>query len=233
MHLKKGLQAFVVPPLPDAKVDSVVEAEPLDDVDYGIHRAVQERLSGVRTDLDSFTEIEAFSLARFGYAMAEKELEAPGIRELWRDEPLAGEWDFDVVRDLMAAPDEAYLRHLDVSQKRFFKALYLDGRLKTAALAVAAAVVALVAVALYLGRGVFSADVPVAAVLVVGAVVAALAILYAKKLKSPRVRALAEFIYSRVGPAVVAPGAWVAARTMLALNDAFLRGGEARRLRGG
>ena len=232
MHLKKGLEAFVVPPLPSPDADAV-EAEPLDDVDYGVHRAVQERLSGVRTDLDSFTEVEAFSLARFGYAMAEKELGAAGIRELWREEPLAGAWDFDAVRDLMSRPNGAYLRHLDVSQKRFFKAVYLDGRLKAPALAVGALLLALLVVALYLGRGVWSADVPVAGVVVVAAVLAALAVLYLKRFKSARLRALAEFVYSTVGPAVAAPVVWLAARAMLALNGSFVRAGEARRLRGG
>jgi NTE family protein len=232
MHLKKGLQAFVVPPLPAPDADPV-EAEPLDDVDYGVHRAVQERLSGVRTDLDSFTEIEAFSLARFGYAMAVKELGAPGIRELWREEPLSGTWDFNTVRDLMSKPDEAYLRHLDVSHKRFFKALYLNGKLVTPAIVLGIVLLALVGVGLFLGRGAFSADVPVAGVLLVAAAVAALVVLYLKKFKSRWLRALAEFIYSTLAPALIAPGVWVAARTMLALNGAFVRAGEARRLRGG
>jgi NTE family protein len=232
MHLKKGLPAFVVPPLP-APEAGPVEAEPLDDVDYGVHRAVQERLSGVRTDLDSFTEIEAFSLARFGYVMAAEELGAPGIRELWREEPLSGTWDFDTVRDVMSAPDEAYLSHLDASHKRFFKALALNSKLKAPALLLAVVVLALIGVGLYLGRGAFSADVPVAGVLLVAGAVLALLALYLKKWKSPRLRALAEFVYSTVAPVVVAPGAWVAARTMLALNGAFLRAGEARRLRGG
>ncbi|HEV3408201.1 MAG TPA: patatin-like phospholipase family protein [Gaiellaceae bacterium] len=232
MHLKKGLQAFVVPPLP-APDAAPVEAEPLDDVDYGVHRAVQERLSGVRTDLDSFTEIEAFSLARFGYAMAEKELAAPGIRELWRERSLSGTWDFDAVREVMKRPDEAYLRHLEVSQKRFFKALALNSRLKMAAVALGILVLALVAAGLYFGRAVFSAEVPVTGVLVVAAAIAALLVLYLKKLKSPRLRGVAELVYSTLGPVVAAPGVWAAARAMLALNGAFVRAGEARRLRDG
>ncbi len=232
MHLKKGLQALVVPPLP-APDAPPVEAEPLDDVDYGVHRAVQERLSGVRTDLDSFTEIEAFSLARFGYQMAKKELAAPGIRELWRDRPLSGTWDFDAVRDVMSAPDEAYLRHLAVSNKKFFKALALNDKLKASALVVGFLLLALVAVGLYLGRAVFSADVSVTGVLLVAAAVATLLVLYLKKSRSRRFGAVAEFVFSTLGPVVVAPGAWAASRAMLALNGAFLRAGEARRLRGG
>jgi predicted acylesterase/phospholipase RssA len=40
---------------------------------YHIPKAVQRLLAGIRTDLDSFTEVEAFSLMTSGYRMAETE----------------------------------------------------------------------------------------------------------------------------------------------------------------
>lgn len=39
-----------------------------------------------------------------------------------------------------------------------------------------------------------------------------------------------EFLCAIVGPAPIAPGAWVAARAMLALNNRFLQAGETTRL---
>src|SRR6185503_15343191 len=39
---------------------------------YGIAKDVQELLSGVRTDLDSFSDVEAFALMTSGYRMTER-----------------------------------------------------------------------------------------------------------------------------------------------------------------
>jgi predicted acylesterase/phospholipase RssA len=42
---------------------------------YGIQKSVQRLLSGIRTDLDSFTEVEAFALMTSGYRQAQQESE--------------------------------------------------------------------------------------------------------------------------------------------------------------
>lgn len=60
VHLKQGLSAPVVP------LQS--EPEPQTGVtDYGIDRDVQAGLAALRTDLDAFTEVEAYSLMVSGY----------------------------------------------------------------------------------------------------------------------------------------------------------------------
>jgi hypothetical protein len=47
---------------------------------YGLQKSVQQLLSAIRTDLDSFTEIEAFSLMTSGYRMARASFDLPGFR---------------------------------------------------------------------------------------------------------------------------------------------------------
>src|SRR5262249_42537971 len=41
---------------------------------YGIPKTVQQRLAGIRTDLDSFSESEAYALMLSGYRMAKSEI---------------------------------------------------------------------------------------------------------------------------------------------------------------
>lgn len=78
VHLKKGIPA---PPR-----DSVGCPEPYDPDDdplatgphgpgYGIHPAVQRALSELRTDLDRFSDAEAYGLMAAGYAMSRVELD--------------------------------------------------------------------------------------------------------------------------------------------------------------
>ena len=83
IHLKKGLQS---PPVdwidcedPYDASDSEEFYDPAKDSDslqltrYGILKKVQIRLSAVRTDLDSFSDVEAFALMTSGYHMTENE----------------------------------------------------------------------------------------------------------------------------------------------------------------
>ncbi len=42
---------------------------------YGVDRDIQRKLAGIRTDLDSFTEVEAFSLMLSGYLMTEHQFQ--------------------------------------------------------------------------------------------------------------------------------------------------------------
>jgi hypothetical protein len=83
IHLKKGLQS---PPVDwidcedpyDASdgenfYDPAKDASSLQLTRYGILKKVQIRLSAVRTDLDSFSDAEAFALMTSGYYMTEDE----------------------------------------------------------------------------------------------------------------------------------------------------------------
>ncbi len=70
VHLKKGLEVDPVDwkeceEPPDVPLRARSEL-----LEYGIRRNVQELLAGIRTDLDSFTEVEAYALMTSGYRMA-------------------------------------------------------------------------------------------------------------------------------------------------------------------
>ena len=74
IHLKKGLEAApldwigcqdpTIPPL-------ITQAT----TDYGVDKDLQRNLAAIRTDLDSFTEVEAYTLMLSGYLMTTKQLE--------------------------------------------------------------------------------------------------------------------------------------------------------------
>ncbi|HVG19438.1 MAG TPA: patatin-like phospholipase family protein [Blastocatellia bacterium] len=80
IHLKKGLQS---PPIDwkdcedpydrsggEEFYDDRTDADSLPLTRYGILKKVQMRLSAIRTDLDSFSDVEAFALMTSGYRMA-------------------------------------------------------------------------------------------------------------------------------------------------------------------
>jgi len=96
LHLKKDLDADPVDwrECQDPH-DASDEARPLAQrgvlTRYGMQKFVQALLSGIRTDLDSFTEVEAFALMTSGYRQAESALqqlegfaEAIPPRDGWR-----------------------------------------------------------------------------------------------------------------------------------------------------
>lgn len=77
---------------------------------YGIRKDVQEHLSAIRTDLDSFNEVESYALMTSGYRMAEYEF-ARSIQGFPRTAPVAIDWPFLAVEEPMkrvAGVDRAY-----------------------------------------------------------------------------------------------------------------------------
>lgn len=65
----------------------------------GITRSIQHRLAAIRTDLDSFSDVEAFSLMLSGYRMAENRIALCG--EIPVDNLPAVEWRFLTVEQAM------------------------------------------------------------------------------------------------------------------------------------
>lgn len=118
VHLRKGLPAPVVHPEGAAPVPPA--AEPAGAASWGIHPDVQHLLALVRTDLDSFTEVEGYSLMLAAYLMTGAELEAEAV-------PPRRGWSFLAIGDLARDPPPAYLRHLRAAARRFSKALALRG----------------------------------------------------------------------------------------------------------
>jgi hypothetical protein len=81
---------------------------------YGVDRTIQQLLSEVRTDLDSFTEVEAYALMASGYLMTDRELRRldeehrqVGLPGQWAgfdvDAPRQGDWPFVPILPIIAA----------------------------------------------------------------------------------------------------------------------------------
>lgn len=110
LHLTKGLESAPVDwidsndPKPPASLPK--------ETPYDIPLEMQKRLSEIRTDLDSFTEVEAYSLMYSGYRMAndtverlQQDHENAGLPGTWGDfevhAPTAADWKFMEIEDFM------------------------------------------------------------------------------------------------------------------------------------
>lgn len=112
---------------------------------YGVHREVQDRLSRVRTDLDSFTDVEACSLMLDGYLVSDSELQKLSGEHAHPASPSL--WGFGRAYDLLTAdrPGREYLRHLDVGRRRVFRATCLSWRARAIVILLALALSVLAA----------------------------------------------------------------------------------------
>jgi NTE family protein len=131
VHLRKGLPVESVPwigvdgqPAPGGG-----ELLPPMSRTFGVHLEVQRLLSRIRTDLDSFTEIEADSLMLDGYLMSGDTLRAAqGIADLIpaNAPSVRGNWKFLAVRPWLERPNKEYLKHLRVGKEHAFKVFRLS-----------------------------------------------------------------------------------------------------------
>jgi NTE family protein len=229
MHLRKGLPARILSPLGETGAP-IAQPVDLGAIDYGVDARVQEQLACVRTDLDSFSEVEAWSLARYGYAMASAELTSVAeIQQLSRADPLRHAWVFDAdarLAERMATPTQTYLKHLHVAGRRFFKLFLLDRLALVTAALVALVALALVAWGIYAARGAFAHRVPIWVALAAAGGAAAVVGLYVTHARSHAVRAVADVLFTGVVPVLLAPLLCVASWIMLLLNPLFLRAGR-------
>ena len=89
---------------------------------YGIAKSIQQQLAAVRTDLDSFSDVEAYTLMTSGYRMTEQAFRARCVEGF--PEPPPEKWKFLEVEDGMRYPGDPY-RHvqklLGVSGSKAFK----------------------------------------------------------------------------------------------------------------
>jgi hypothetical protein len=82
---------------------------------------VQRALAQVRTDLDSFCEVEAWSLMADAYQLTGRIVPTrAGLAALGTAGPDV-EWPFEVVAEQLAQPSEKFLKLLHASKERFFK----------------------------------------------------------------------------------------------------------------
>lgn len=107
VHLKRDLRgeqvAWINCPSYSRTSDFTPEREGGDDAtSYGILAAVQRRLAAIRTDLDSFHDLEACALMTSGYRMTNAELEAehPSLHG-FKHRVVQGKWRFLEVEEAM------------------------------------------------------------------------------------------------------------------------------------
>jgi len=156
MHLRKGLAGRAVawnrPDGQPAAPDLVERRTSGSSMDFGITEEVQNHLSRIRTDLDSFTDIEGYSLMLDGYNMSRRELEVLGSTLDESSVPQRNRtrenmnWVFLQIApwagDASRKNYDLYLKHLKVGRNLFLKPFKLSPLLTVATLVALAAILA-------------------------------------------------------------------------------------------
>jgi hypothetical protein len=129
VHLKKGLETSPVDWVDTQDRSEQPGHDPL--LGYGIQRDIQRRLAAVRTDLDSFSEAEGWSLMASGYLMTKSALGQP-ILGFALEPAHAHAWKFQEVVPLLADPDpQSWLRRqLQVADRLALKVWLVTRRLQ-------------------------------------------------------------------------------------------------------
>lgn len=104
--------------------------------DYKVDCGVQNLLANLRTDLDSFTEVEAFSLMSSAYLMTGEYVDAHTARAFGASEtPVkSAPWRFSQVEPFLRHPERSprFVKQLQVGSQQAFKAFALVPALKWA-----------------------------------------------------------------------------------------------------
>ena len=114
IHLKKGLDVSPVnwigceDPLPTAAQTYLLTP-------YGVRKDVQERIAAIRTDLDSFHDVEAYALMTSGYRMAEYEFPR-SIQGFPRTAPASVAWPFLAVEPFLKSVAGIDRAHRDLME---------------------------------------------------------------------------------------------------------------------
>ncbi|MCA1592876.1 MAG: patatin-like phospholipase family protein [Acidobacteria bacterium] len=121
---------------------------------YGISKAIQGQLAAIRTDLDSFTDVEAYALMTSGYRMTEHAFDKKCVEGF--DQPRKDEkWKFLDVENGMRTPGKQF-RHvqklLSVSDKLAFKIWLLSTPLKILAAIIGITLTIFIAIAFFYYR---------------------------------------------------------------------------------
>ena len=135
VHLKQGLDVEEVawidssPPDPSQKANKPPSPDP--ETTYGIAKSAQRKLAAIRTDLDSFTEVEAFALMTSGYKMAFQELVDEPFAAVLDPSSTPEPWPFLRIEPALRHAAEAtslgkkVQRQLEVGAKNAFKVFHL------------------------------------------------------------------------------------------------------------
>jgi len=199
---------------------------------YGIAKDIQELLAAVRTDLDSFSDVDAFALMTSGYRMTEHELRYSKCVEGFPEPPEQYEWDFLAVEEGMKGSGAKYdylKKQLSVSNTVAFKIWKLSWPLKVTSwmLAIAAVVFSVWACFHWATSTIIRAITlwEIGVFIATSVVVSLVAFLIGKKVM--RVARLRETLMLMVVGLGMALLGWIAARIHLHLFDPlFLRSGS-------
>lgn len=134
MHMMREMEAPEFKPIGPADHGHVIRDRADTDVtSYGIERRVQKLLACMRTDLDAFSDTEAFALMADGYLMTKRafdELEKKQANWTNGVEHPFGRWRFAALFGALRQPSKGLLKRLEVARHRFFKGQRLVRRLR-------------------------------------------------------------------------------------------------------
>jgi hypothetical protein len=244
IHLKKGLETS---PLDwtNCQDPTVPPPQSVSTTAYGVDKDLQRKLAAIRTDLDSFSEVEAHSLMLSGYLMTEQEFKQldrkhrqdghPGSWGGFAIHAPRGDWPFLPLEPLMRQPPdssdarrEELGKQLAAGASLAFKIWKLSRPLRATAWAAGAAALFLLGWSLH---GLWDTRIALPSVSVKGLavfVILALAAVLVPTLKWLRPR---EAMRGYVCKAVVAVGGFLFSNLHLWIFDPmFLRRGRLKRL---
>ena len=89
--------------------------------EFDVTQEAQEKLAHIRTDLDSFTDVEAGCLQADAYQMSAPRLLK--MKDYLAPEPLAGNWQFGRYLPALKNGDAMVLKHLELGRHQFLKPL--------------------------------------------------------------------------------------------------------------
>ncbi len=126
MDLRRGLGIREIAWVNRKGKQGLDKTRPAYSQNFKIDPRVQEKLSLMRTDLDAFTEVEAYSLMLDGYRMTENELPDLQFAQNYAQKTQAN-WKFTEIAPWAENPDQNadYLYQLEVAEMVAFKALRL------------------------------------------------------------------------------------------------------------
>lgn len=140
MYLRNGLSTRTFPYIGDPNPRAPEENKSLC---FGVHPDIQDAISHVRTDLDSFSDIEADALMADGYLMSKHQF---GEQQAVND----GQWRFSYLLSEMRNNNPDLLKHLKTASKRFLKVFFLKPVIGITLLLLLASVISII-VCLLLG----------------------------------------------------------------------------------
>ncbi len=127
IHLKKDLETLPIDWI-SCQDPTMAPTQSVSTTAYGVDKDLQRKLAAIRTDLDSFSEVEAYSLMLSGYLMTEHEFKQLNQQHQRDKEPGTwGDFNIDAPRDdwsfldlenlLRQPPDSSDARRADIGKQ--------------------------------------------------------------------------------------------------------------------